>query len=120
MNKFTISMFCALRAAERTIVDGLLVKTFQLEGSAGGAGILNLEDGSSISFANQDVTIIGGYSAFHTEAQNPHSIDFIAPGNRGLGETDVRPAVPAGPETQFPSSTPELALQFRTMYRVGE
>jgi hypothetical protein len=117
MNKFTTNMFCALRAAERTVVDGLLVKTFQLEGSEGGAGILNLEDGTTISFANQEITIIGGYSAFRTEAEKPHSIDFIAPGDRGLAENDVRPAVPSEPETQaaLPPSPP--ALQLRTMFR---
>lgn len=117
MNKYTISMFCALRAAERTVVDGLLVKTFQLDGSDGGAGILNLEDGTTISFANQEITIIGGYSAFQTEAEKPHSIDFIAPGNRGLRETDVWPAGPAEPETQAASPLSAPALQPRTMFR---
>lgn len=114
MNKFTTSMFCALRAAERVIVDGLLVRTFQLEGSEGGAGILNLEDGSTISFANQEITIIGGYSAFRTEAEKPHSIDFITPGSCGLSEADLQP--PARSATG-PQSTLQ-PLQLRPTFRL--
>jgi hypothetical protein len=95
MDKFTARMFCALRASECVIVDGLLVKTFQLEGPVGGGGILSLEDGSVISFANQELTIIGGYSAFHTEAEKAHSIDFIGRGRRGLCEADLQPPAPA-------------------------
>ena len=69
MSKFTTNMFAALRAAERVVVDGLHVKSFQLEGAEGGSGILNLEDGTVVSFANQEITIVAScYSAFHTEA----------------------------------------------------
>jgi hypothetical protein len=109
MDKFTTSMFCALRAAERVIVDGLLVRTFQLEGSEGGAGILNLEDGSMMSFANQEITVLGGYSAFHTEAEQAHSIDFMTPGDRGLSEADVRPT--ARPEAEPQVGFDTLLLQ---------
>ncbi|WP_431273997.1 hypothetical protein ACQ858_18130 [Variovorax ureilyticus] len=77
MRKFKTNMFAALRAADRVIVDGLHVQTFQLEGAEGGSGVLNLEDGTAISFANQEIAIIEGYGAFHTEAPQPHSIDFI-------------------------------------------
>lgn len=112
MRTFKTSMFAALRAADRVIVDGLHVKTFQLEGSEGGSGILNLEDGATISFANQELTIIEGYGAFHTEAASPHSIDFIMAGNRSLQEAvekasgldEVRP-LPGADES------PELRLR---------
>ncbi|MBT2326246.1 hypothetical protein J7E62_28370 [Variovorax paradoxus] len=113
MNKFTASMFCALRAAECVIVDGNLVRTFQLHGSEGGSGILNLEDGSTISFANQDIALVGGYGAFQTEAEKPHSIDFITPGGRGLSEADVRPAARSGTERQ----TALALLQLRPAFR---
>jgi len=98
MSRFTVNMFYALRAAERVIVDGLLVRTFQLEGSEGGSGILNLEDGSAISFANQEITVITGYGAFRTESERPHSIDFVMPGNRGLSAADIR--APGQPHAQ--------------------
>ena len=113
MDKFATSMFCALRAAERVIVDGLLVRTFQLEGSEGGSGILSLEDGGMISFANQDITVLGGYSAFRTEAEQPHSIDFVARGDRGLSEADVRPTTRPAPEPQVGRDTLLVRPVFR-------
>ena len=112
MNKFKASMFCSLRAAECVIVDGLLVHTFQLQGAEGGAGILNLEDGSSLSFANQEITVIGGRSAFHTEAEKPHSIDSIASGDRGLSQADLPPAAPS--RTEPPSAW--LPMELRPLF----
>lgn len=113
MSKFKASMFGALRAAERVVVDGLLVRTFQLEGSEGGAGILNLEDGSAISFANQELTIINGYSAFRTEAEAPHSVDFIMPGNRGLSEVDIQAWSQTRAQTQAAVDATRLQPAFR-------
>lgn len=107
MDEFITNMFSALRAADRVIVDGLHVKTFQLEGSEGGSGILNLEDGTAISFANQEITIIGGYSAFHTEAPRPHSIDFIMLGDRALENADIIDA----PRTRASMDSARLRLR---------
>jgi len=110
---YKTSLFRALRSAERVIVDGLLVRTFELERSGTGSGILNLEDGSTISFVNQEITIFDGYSAFGTEAEAPHWVDFIMPGNRGLREADLSMLLP--PEEHLPSVIlpPRLKRVFR-------
>ena len=112
MRKFTASIFAALRAADRVVVDGLHVKTFRLEGSEGGSGILNLEDGTAISFANQELTIVEGYGAFHTEAASPHSIDFIMAGGRSL-QAEVERAAGLGKVKRLPGAdaVPEPSLR---------
>ena len=86
----------ARRGLEHTVVDGLLIKSFSLHGGEGGSGILILEDGTEISFANQEVTVIGGYSAFHTEAENPHTIDFIMANDCAMSVTDLPSALRFG------------------------
>lgn len=89
MSKFGVSLFTALATAEKVVVDGLRVQSFSLQGGMGGAGILVLQDASEISFANQEVTVVDGYSAFQTEAEKPLSIDFIMAWDRAMCKSDL-------------------------------
>jgi hypothetical protein len=120
IHKFSISMFCALTAAKRTVADCLAIRTFQLAGSEGGAGILILEDESSMSFANQGVTIIGGYSAFIRRPRNPTASTSSCPVTVASGEPMFGLPYQPCQRRSFPSPPSEQGLRFRTMFRSGE
>jgi hypothetical protein len=89
MSTFSTTLFVALRSSGQVVVDGLLVRSFQLDPPDGGSGVLTLMDDSRISFANQDISVVDGYSAFRAEAELPHTVDFVLSGNRGLSEADI-------------------------------
>jgi len=100
MSTFSTTLFVALRSSKRVVVDGREVRSFQLDDPDDGTGLLTLIDNSRISFSDQDISVIDGYSAFRAEAKQPHAVDFIASGNRGLSEADVRPPAQAPVQEQ--------------------
>lgn len=109
MSKSGVSLFTALATADKVVVDGLLVQRFSLQGGAGGSGILVLEDATEISFANQEVIVVGGYSAFQTEAEKPHSIDFIMGKDRAMCASDLAIAPRADPRVHAQATRPQCA-----------